>query len=76
MNAKEEYEIRLQMAEMHEEFIERMSEAYDNHYYVEAAWYCYAILSRGFLALFQSTLISVYSIRKEPMINRSRYQLG
>lgn len=34
------------MAEMHEEFIERMSEAYDKHYYVEAAWYCYSIFEQ------------------------------
>lgn len=34
------------MAEMHEEFIERMSEAYDNQYYVEAVWYCYAIFEQ------------------------------
>lgn len=46
MKAKEEYAIRLKMAEMHEEFIERMSEAYDNQYYVEAAWYCYAIFEQ------------------------------
>ena len=30
MNAKEEYKVRIQMSKMHEEFIERMSEAYDN----------------------------------------------
>lgn len=46
MIAKEEYAVRLQMAEMHEEFIERMSEAYDNHYYVETVWYCYAIFEQ------------------------------
>lgn len=46
MIAKEEYSIRLKMAEMHEEFIERMSEAYDNQYYVEAVWYCYAIFEQ------------------------------
>ena len=34
------------MAEMHEEFIERMSEAFDNQYYVEAVWYCYAIFEQ------------------------------
>ena len=46
MKAKEEYTIRLQMAEMHEAFIERMSEAYDNEYYVETVWYCYAIFEQ------------------------------
>ena len=34
MKAKEEYSIRLEMSQMHEEFIERMSEAYDAGYYV------------------------------------------
>lgn len=34
------------MAEMHEEFIERMSEAYDNKYYVETVWYCYAVFEQ------------------------------
>ena len=46
MKSKEEYAIRLKMAEMHEEFIERMSEAYDIQYYVEAVWYCYAIFEQ------------------------------
>ena len=55
MNAREEYSIRLQMAEMHEEFIERMSEAYDSKYYVEAVWYCYAIFEQRI-----SRLISKY----------------
>lgn len=55
MIAKEEYAIRLQMAEMHEEFIDRMSEAYDNHYYVETVWYCYAIFEQRI-----SRLISKY----------------
>ena len=35
MIVREEYAIRLQMAEMHEVFIDRMCEAYDNHYYIE-----------------------------------------
>ncbi len=43
MNAREEYSVRLRMVEMHEEFIESMSVAYDNKHYVEAVWYCYAI---------------------------------
>ena len=38
MKAKEEYNIRLEMSQMHEEFIDRMSEAYDNHFYVETVW--------------------------------------
>lgn len=46
MKAKENYEIRLQMAEMHEEFIERLSIAYDNNNYVEAVWICYAIFEQ------------------------------
>ena len=46
MKAKEEYAVRLQMAGMHEEYIERMSEAYDNKYYVEAVWYVYAIFEQ------------------------------
>ena len=43
MEAKESYELRLEMAEMHEEFIERMSVSYDNKYYIETVWYCYSI---------------------------------
>lgn len=46
MNAKEEYKIRFEMAQMHEEFIERMSEAYDSGFYVESVWYCYAIFEQ------------------------------
>ena len=46
MKAKEEYNIRLEMSQMHEEFIDRMSEAYDNHFYVETVWYCYAIFEQ------------------------------
>lgn len=46
MKAKEEYAIRLQMAEMHEEFIDKMSNAYDNKHYVETVWYCYAIFEQ------------------------------
>lgn len=46
MKAKEEYEVRAKMAEMHEEFIERMSESYDKGFYVETVWYCYAIIEQ------------------------------
>lgn len=55
MIAKEGYAIRIQMAEMHEEFINSMYEAYDNHYYVETVWYCYAIFEQRI-----SRLISKY----------------
>lgn len=55
MNAREEYSVRLQMAEMHEEFIESMSEAFDNKCYIEAVWYCYAIFEQRI-----SRLISKY----------------
>lgn len=37
MKAKEEYAIRAEMAEMHEEYIGRVSSAYDSKNYVEAA---------------------------------------
>ena len=46
MEAKESYELRLEMAEMHEEFIERMSASYDNKYYIETVWYCYSIFEQ------------------------------
>lgn len=46
MKAKEEYEVRAKMAEMHEDFIEKMSEAYDNGFYIETVWYCYAIIEQ------------------------------
>lgn len=55
MNAKEEYKVRLEMSKMHEEFIERMSNSYDNNYYVESVWYCYAIFEQRI-----SRLISKY----------------
>ena len=55
MKAKEEYSVRLKMADMHEEFIERMSVAYDNEFYVETVWYCYAIFEQRI-----SRLISKY----------------
>lgn len=46
MEAKEDYSVRLQMAEMHDEFIERLSKAYNNERYIEAVWYCYAIFEQ------------------------------
>lgn len=46
MEAKESYELRLEMAEMHEEFIKRMSASYDNKYYIETVWYCYSIFEQ------------------------------
>ena len=46
MKAKEEYSIRLEMSQMHEEFIERMSEAYDAGYYVEAVWHYEEMVGR------------------------------
>lgn len=55
MNAKEDYTTRCEMYKMHDEFIERMSDAYDNDFYIEAAWYCYAIIEQRI-----SRLISKY----------------
>lgn len=46
MQAKEDFSIRLEMAEMHEEFIDRMTRAYDNKNYVETVWICYAIFEQ------------------------------
>lgn len=46
MKAKEEYSIRCEMSDMHEVFIERMSDAYDKGFYVEAVWFCYAIFEQ------------------------------
>ena len=34
------------MAEMHDAFIDRLSESYDNEHYVESVWYCYAIFEQ------------------------------
>ena len=65
MNAKEEYKVRLEMSKMHEEFIERMSNSYDNNYYVESVWYCYAIFEQRI-----SRLISKY-IDKCPLPDRN-----
>ena len=46
MDPIESYEIRLEMAEMHEEYIERLSETFDKHHYVETVWYCYAVFEQ------------------------------
>jgi len=46
MQAREEYSVRLEMSQMHEEFIEKMSDAFDHGFYVEAVWYCYAIFEQ------------------------------
>ena len=44
--AKEPYEIRRQMADMHDEFLDRLSHAIDEEAYVEAAWLCYSIFEQ------------------------------
>jgi hypothetical protein len=46
MKNEESFDVRLQMAEMHEEFIDRMSKSYDSKLYVETVWYCYAIFEQ------------------------------
>ena len=55
MKAKEDYKTRLEMAKMHDEFINQMHEAYDNEFYIETVWYCYAIFEQRI-----SRLISKY----------------
>lgn len=56
MKAKEQLSIRLQMAEMHEEYISRMSQAYDNHFYVETVWYCYSIFEQRISRLISKVI--------------------
>lgn len=46
MKAKEEYETRIEMVQMHKEFIEKMDDAFEKRRYVETVWYCYAIFEQ------------------------------
>ena len=46
MKAKEDYETRVAMAQMHKAFIERMDEVFKKERYVETVWYCYAIFEQ------------------------------
>ena len=46
MKAKESYETRLEMAHMHDSFIERLGCAMEGAKYVEASWLCYAIFEQ------------------------------
>lgn len=46
MKAKEAYEKRLQMAEMHDVFLERLDNAFNDHNFIEATWICYSIFEQ------------------------------
>jgi hypothetical protein len=46
MKPKETLEIRAEMAIMHEEYIERLSNAYDSGNYIETVWICYAVFEQ------------------------------
>nr|WP_308519774.1 hypothetical protein [uncultured Stomatobaculum sp.] len=46
MKAKEDYKTRLEMVQMHKEFIEKMDDAFEKRRYVETVWYCYAIFEQ------------------------------
>lgn len=70
MKAKESYEIRLQMAKMHDEFIQHMSDAYDRHRYIETCWYCYAIIEQRINRLI-SKYIDKCMLAKERVDNKS-----
>lgn len=42
MNAKDSYEDRLKMAEMHDDVLERFKRAVENKHCIKACWLCYA----------------------------------
>ena len=42
MNPQESYEIRCEMAKMHDAVLTRIEEAYKNDRYIEVCWLCYA----------------------------------
>lgn len=46
MEPKESYEVRLEMASMHDVYIENLREAMKGARYVEASWLCYAIFEQ------------------------------
>lgn len=46
MKQRESYEIRLEMARMHDTYIEDLHEAMKEARYVEASWLCYAIIEQ------------------------------
>lgn len=46
MKAKESYELRLEMAHMHDSFLERLEKAMEEEQFVEASWLCYAIFEQ------------------------------
>ena len=46
MKSAESYEARLEMAHMHDSFIERLNNAMKEQRYVEASWLCYAIFEQ------------------------------
>lgn len=49
MKQRESYEIRLEMARMHDTYIEDLHEAMKEARYVEASWLCYAIIEQLYL---------------------------
>ena len=46
MKTMESYEVRLEMAHMHESYIERLHKAIGKAQYVEVSWLCYAIFEQ------------------------------
>ena len=72
MKSKETYETRLEMAHMHDEFLERLDAAMKQHNYVEASWLCYAIFEQ------RITRIVEKHITKCPKQNRNdnKYHVG
>lgn len=46
MKPMESYEVRLEMAQMHDDFLERLDKAMKRKQYIEASWLCYAIFEQ------------------------------
>lgn len=46
MKERDSYEVRLEMAHMHDDFLNRLEDAMTKEQYVEASWLCYAIFEQ------------------------------
>lgn len=46
MKQEEDFAVRLEMAEMHDQFLEHLESAMKKKQYIEASWLCYAIFEQ------------------------------
>ena len=57
MKPSEPYEVRLEMAEMHDTFLTNLNQAMKKKRYIEASWLCYAIFEQRTERLIRKHLI-------------------